>query len=122
MKDERSLGIFKKILAVHEDIRYDTLKYFVDKCVKLHAIAFLQWRLTLPDKSEESKDIIRELILHRIVELYNLNSTCDKEDHNHAKPKKDDHNKKPKTEEQLQKEKKKQEFNEIVKGLRVLFT
>ena len=59
----------------------------MSKCVKLHAIAFLQWRLLNPDKPEATKQIIRELILHRMVELYNLNNGCDKESHMHKKPK-----------------------------------
>ena len=112
LKDQRALDILQKVLKVHEDIRYDALKTFVDKCVKLHAIAFLQWRLMHPDKSEESKDTVRELILHRMVELYNLDGGCENEEHTHKMPSKAEQ--RTKTAEQLDAEKKEREVKEIM--------
>ena len=49
-KDDETLELCKKIALVPEHIKYACLGKYVQKCMDLHRIAFIQWRYLFPNK------------------------------------------------------------------------
>ena len=60
-KDIEASNFCVKINKVPKAVKMACLKYFVDKCNYMHALAFFQWRLMFTEDEaakEELKDIL----------------------------------------------------------------
>lgn len=50
INDKETKLMLTEIAKVPEDVKVAVCKYYIDRCIKLGAIAFLQWRLEFPSK------------------------------------------------------------------------
>ena len=45
LKDKKMTDVCKEILLVPHDVKHEILELYLRQCMRLHAIAFAQWRL-----------------------------------------------------------------------------
>ena len=50
LHDQATKEMLTKILQVPHEVKEAVCKYYIDKCLQLGAIAFLQWRLAYPSE------------------------------------------------------------------------
>lgn len=70
LNDQPTKDILGKIAAVPEDVKEAACKYYVDHCIQLGAIAFLQWRLAFPSSINFKQHELEEIILSRISAFF----------------------------------------------------
>jgi len=55
---------------VPNEVKEAVCKYYIDQCIQLGAIAFLQWRLTYPSRLNFKQHELVEIILGRISSFF----------------------------------------------------
>ena len=70
LKDQDTIRILHKIALVPPEVKEAVEKYYIDKCIQLGAIAFLQWRLQFPSELNFKKHELEEIILGRISQFF----------------------------------------------------
>ena len=55
---------------IPKEIKEALLKEYVKRCIEMHSIAFLQWRLKYPSKVSYNKELVEDMVRLRISHLY----------------------------------------------------
>ena len=70
LKDADTKKLLDKIVVIPPEVKVAVCKYYVDKCIQLGAIAFLQWRLQFPSELNFKKHELEGIILGRISAFF----------------------------------------------------
>jgi len=60
----------KNISQIPKDVQYACLSKYIDKCFRLHEIAFFQWRNLYPHPKTHVESELLDLIKNRFIKLF----------------------------------------------------
>lgn len=66
-----ALEFINEIYRIPNEVKNAVLKYYINKCTKLHTIAFFQWRLKFL-KNNARIEQLKEMIKYRIQHFYDI--------------------------------------------------